>query len=89
MSLGDFRTGEIFGWDGSIQTVLLDTESNISSFGEDELRELYVVGLEGSLSRITGAGPPPCTYVIEPTSQSIGVAGGGGDVTVTTADGCV
>jgi len=58
---GDFCTGEIFGWDGSIQTILLDTESNISSFGEDEQGELYVVGLEGSLSRITGAGPPPCT----------------------------
>jgi hypothetical protein len=70
------------------QSVLLDTASNISSFGEDEQGEIYVVGLEGSLSRITSAGPPPCTYAIAPTSQIIGVAGGGGSVAVTTADGC-
>ena len=33
---GDFCTGEIFAWNGTTQTVLLDTTMNISSFGEDE-----------------------------------------------------
>jgi hypothetical protein len=42
---GDYCSGEIFMWDGITQTVLVDTSSNISSFGEDEAGELYVVGL--------------------------------------------
>ena len=37
---GDFCSGEIFAWDGTTQTVLLDTALNISSFGEDEQGEL-------------------------------------------------
>jgi hypothetical protein len=86
---GDYCSGEIFAWDGAAQSIVLDTQSNISSFGEDEQGEIYVVGLEGSLSRIVGAGPPPCKYAIAPPTQSVGVAGGGGNVAVTTADGCV
>jgi glucose/arabinose dehydrogenase len=87
---GDFCTGEIFGWDGIGQSILLDTASNIASFGEDEQGEIYMVGLEGSLSRITSASAvPTCTYAIAPASANVGVAGGGGDVNVTTADGCV
>ena len=87
---GDFCTGEIFGWDGSSQNVLLDTDLNISSFGEDEQGELYVVGLGGTVSKITGGGgAAPCTYDINPTSQSVGNSGGAGDVIVTTPDGCV
>jgi hypothetical protein len=50
---GDFCTGEIFGWAGGpLPAVLLDTTLNISSFGEDESGELYVVGLGGTISRI-------------------------------------
>ncbi len=49
---GDFCTGEIFAWNGSSQTLLLDTALNVSSFGEDDQGELYVVGLGGSVSRI-------------------------------------
>ena len=44
---GDYCSGEIFAWDGAAQTVLLDTPLNISSFGEDEQGELYVVDLGG------------------------------------------
>ena len=40
---GDYCTGEIFAWDGAAQRVLLDTTMSISSFGEDEQGELYVV----------------------------------------------
>jgi hypothetical protein len=48
----DYCTGEIFAWDGSASALLLDTAQNISSFGEDEDGELYVVNLAGSVSKI-------------------------------------
>ncbi len=85
---GDFCSGEIFAWDGAAQSVLLATAINISSFGEDEQGELYVVGLGGTLSRITTTAPA-CTYDIAPTSLSIAAAGGAGSVAVTATDGCV
>ena len=47
---GDYCSGEIFA--GSGPTVLLDTTRNISSFGEDEAGELYVVGLGGTVEKI-------------------------------------
>jgi glucose/arabinose dehydrogenase len=53
---GDYCTGEIFGWDGSTQTLLLDTNLAISSFGEDEEGELYVVDLNGAIWKIDGVG---------------------------------
>src|SRR5262249_50748111 len=34
------------------QTVLLDTNVTITSFGEDESGELYVVGIDGSIFRL-------------------------------------
>ena len=48
---GDYCSGEILMWDGTAQSVLLDTLQNISSFGEDEEGELYVVNLGGTVSR--------------------------------------
>lgn len=92
---GDFCTGEILGWDGTSQNLLLDTPLNISSFGEDEAGEVYVVGLGGTVSRIVSTTPPPpppppsCTYVISPTRASFSRAGGTGSVAVTTQTGCV
>ena len=50
---GDFCTGEIFTLAGGTSGVLLDTTLNISSFGEDEAGELYVVGLGGTVYRLT------------------------------------
>jgi len=50
----DYCSGEIFAWNGAAQTLLLDTASNISSFGEDEQGELYVVGIAGTVSKIVG-----------------------------------
>ena len=59
----DYCTGEIFlRQDGlNTSTVLLDTSLNISSFGEDEAGEIYVVNLNGSVHRIVAASPstPP------------------------------
>ena len=49
---GDFCTGEIFTRVGSTMRLLLDTTLNISSFGEDESGELYVVGLGGTVHRL-------------------------------------
>jgi glucose/arabinose dehydrogenase len=54
---GDFCTGEIlqlFPATGEgAQTVLLDTPLSISSFGEDEAGEIYVVGLGGTVHRLS------------------------------------
>jgi len=49
---GDFCTGEIFVLDNGTASVALDTALNISSFGEDESGEVYVVGLGGTVHRI-------------------------------------
>jgi glucose/arabinose dehydrogenase len=49
---GDYCTGEIFIWNNNQQALLVDTPRNISSFGEDEDGELYVVGLGGTVERI-------------------------------------
>jgi glucose/arabinose dehydrogenase len=83
---GDYCSGEIFGWNGSSQSVLLDTALNISSFGEDEAGELYVVGLGGTVHKIVASAA--CTYSINPTSASFGPAAGTGSVSVAAGAGC-
>jgi len=83
---GDYCSGEILAWNGSTQSLLLDTTMNISSFGEDEQGELYVVNLGGTVSRIVSAAP--CTYSITPTSQGFNANAGTGTVTVTAGTGC-
>ena len=86
---GDYCSGEIFAWNGSAQSVLLDTAMNISSFGEDEQGEIYVVNLGGSVSRIVSATPPPtCTFAISPTRATFAAAGGSGTASVTAPTGC-
>ena len=82
----DFCTGEIFEWDGATQTVLLDTAMSISSFGEDEHGELYVVDLNGAVSRI--AALAACGFRLSPTSGDFGAGGGTGSVEVITGAGC-
>ena len=84
---GDYCSGEIFAWDGATQSVLLDTALNISSFGEDEQRELYVVHLiGGTVSRIVRS--PACTYSIAPARATYGPGGGTGTVAITADGGC-
>ena len=86
---GDYCSGEIFAWNGSSQSILLDTTLNISSIGEDEAGEVYVVGLGGTVSRIASTNPPPtCTYAISPTRETFGPSAGMGTVTVTAPAGC-
>ena len=79
---GDYCTGEIFTWNGTAQTVQLDTALSISSFGEDEQGELYVVNLNGTVSKVVSttaatptptrtptAGPPTATPTRTPTRR--------------------
>jgi glucose/arabinose dehydrogenase len=53
----DFCTGEIFLLNEDSQQLLLDTDLNITSFGEDDDGEIYVVGLGGTVHRIAQAEP--------------------------------
>ena len=88
---GDYCSGEILGWNGSTQALLLDTTQRVSSFGEDEQGELYVADVAGgTVTRIVGSAPPPtpCTYSIAPARETYGADGGTGAVTVTAGAGC-
>ncbi|MEN3335776.1 MAG: hypothetical protein V7641_5141 [Blastocatellia bacterium] len=83
----DFCTGEIFQLDGSTVTPLMDTTISITSFGEDEAGEIYVVGLSGTVHKIRNPAAS-CTYSIAPTNQSFAASGGTGTVNVATQAGC-
>jgi uncharacterized protein (TIGR03437 family) len=54
---GDYCSGEIFLLNGGAPSALLDTSLLISSFGEDEAGEIYVVGLGGTVHRIASTTP--------------------------------
>lgn len=62
----DFCTGEMFVLQNGQVTPLLDTGLSISSFGEDESGELYVVNLGGTVHRITSSNstPPPSDTLV-------------------------
>jgi hypothetical protein len=51
---GDYCSGEIFTLAGGVFNVLLESGVTITSFGEDEAGELYVVGREGTVHRMVG-----------------------------------
>lgn len=53
----DFCSGEIFTLMNGQQSLLLDTGLSISSFGEDEAGEIYVVNLGGTIHRIVNTNP--------------------------------
>jgi hypothetical protein len=83
---GDYCTGEVFLWDGSSQQLVLNAGFPISSFGEDQQGELYVVNHGGSISRL--AESLPCTYAINPAAEGFGAGGGTGTIQVTARSGC-
>ena len=69
----DYCTGEIFSWQGTTQTVELDTPYNITGFGIDYNRELYVMNDAGALFRIhdpttVGLTRPPYLQLGTPNS---------------------
>ena len=53
----DYCTGEVLMWQNNQQTLVRDTPRFISSFGEDESGELYVVGLGGTVEKIVKSAP--------------------------------
>jgi len=81
---GDLCTGEILhlfpAAGGGTQSVVLDTTLSISSFGEDESGEIYVVDLNGAVHRLIGE-----TGTTDATNESND--GGGGCVIATAAYG--
>jgi glucose/arabinose dehydrogenase len=86
---GDYCTGEIFKLHGGVQSVLMDLPTNnvLSGFGEDELGELYIVRLNGSLDRLAES-ITPCLNPINPTSQSFPASGGTGTIAVDAPPSC-
>ena len=74
---GDFCTGEIFVLNEGVFQLLLDTDLNISSFGEDEEGEIYVVDIAGTIYRIFNPNPvtppqepdPPTVQVLTPNTR--------------------
>ena len=54
---GDYCSGDYYYWDGSNQILIEDTPRNISSFGEDEMGELYLVNLGGTVEKIINTQP--------------------------------
>ena len=86
----DYCTGEIFLLQGNTQTLLLDTSLSISSFGEDEAGEIYVVGLGGTVQHIVNpSSPSSCTYALSTTSQTVIASGGIGNANLTAGSGCL
>jgi len=49
---GDYCSGEIWGYRNGQTALLLVTDLNISSFGEDREGELYVIGHQGKIMKI-------------------------------------
>jgi glucose/arabinose dehydrogenase len=85
----DYCTGEIWQLQSGTNTLLLDTALNITSFGEDEAGEVYVVGQGGSISRLATTPPPsPCVYMVSPSERLFPAAGGDGTFTLTTTNDC-
>jgi glucose/arabinose dehydrogenase len=54
----DFCTGEFWMWNNNQQILLQDTTRSISSFGEDEDGEIYIVGIGGTVDKVVRAQAP-------------------------------
>ncbi len=52
---GDFCSGQYYYWDGSTQILIENSPRNISSFGQDEAGELYLVHLGGTVEKIVNS----------------------------------
>jgi glucose/arabinose dehydrogenase len=83
---GDECTGEIFLLANQVSSVALDTGLAISSFGEDESGEIYVVNLGGTVSRIVQSAA--CAASVSPVVKVFSRDGGSGSVVVTAAARC-
>lgn len=65
---GDFCSGEIWGYREGRTRILLTTDLQISSFGEDRDGELFVVGYGGEIMRVKpkAVTPPPSSPDLKP-----------------------
>ena len=61
---GDYCTGEIFSFYNGTASLLMDSAQSISSFGEDEAGELYVVNFWGDIYRIAAVYTRPGTATL-------------------------
>jgi hypothetical protein len=86
---GDYCTGEIWQLQSGTNTLLIDTLLNITSFGEDEAGEIYVVGQNGTINRLAQTpAPPACAYSLVATGQSFPQVGTEGSLTLKTTNDC-
>lgn len=90
----DYCTGEIWQLNPSdalgnrTRTLLINTALNITSFGEDEAGEIYVVGQSGTIARLTSSPPPgDCSFSISRTTQFFPLEGGEGVIDLVTTFG--
>ncbi|MFN7948572.1 MAG: PQQ-dependent sugar dehydrogenase [Blastocatellia bacterium] len=74
---GDYCSGEIWMLNGGTTTRLLDTTYNISSFGEDEYGELYVVALGGAIYRISNPASPRAAISVSAAGYTVNTAASG------------
>lgn len=85
----DYCTGEIWQLLSGTNSLLLDTTLNITSFGEDEAGEVYVLGQNGTLNRIVSSPPQAaCSYSISSANQLFPLNGGEGSFTLTGGSTC-
>lgn len=89
---GDYCSGEIFAannpggiWSSGTSAPLLDNAFNITTFGEDELGELYVTG-SGTVYRIVGASPQADLSINKTDGQTTAAAGGPITYTITVGN---
>ncbi len=54
---GDYCSGQVWSWANGSQNPLIPSQRNITSFGEDEEGELYIVGGGGTIDKILGNKP--------------------------------
>ncbi|MBK7601467.1 MAG: PQQ-dependent sugar dehydrogenase [Acidobacteria bacterium] len=85
---GDYCTGEIFLLKDNNFSIMRDTSLLITSFGEDESGELYVVGQGGSIFRLAipasaAVGSAASYQSTSLSSESIGVAFASNMATIT------
>ncbi|HYE72841.1 MAG TPA: hypothetical protein VEF04_05900, partial [Blastocatellia bacterium] len=72
----DFCSGEIFTASGGTSSLLLTAGGNVSSFGEDEGGEIYVVLHGGTIARLVNSNSPALVTSVSAANynQQIGVA---------------
>jgi glucose/arabinose dehydrogenase len=83
----DFCSGEIWRLAGAGKVLLFDTDFLVSSFGEDEAGEIYVVDLRGAVYRLA-ADSGACTYSLSSSSIRVSTAAQSASMGVFTTAGC-